>query len=40
VTLKGVVATDMDKQLAYTAARGVPGVFEVTNQLRVENTRG
>ena len=39
VTLKGVVATEMDSQLAYTAARGVPGVFEVTNQLRVENTR-
>lgn len=39
VTLKGVVATQMDSQLAYTAARGVPGIFEVTNQLRVENTR-
>lgn len=39
VTLKGVVATEMDSQLAYTAARGVPGAFEVTNQLRVENTR-
>lgn len=39
VTLKGVVATEMDKQLAETAARGVPGIFEVNNQLRVENTR-
>ena len=39
VTLKGVIATEMDSQLAYTAARAVPGAFEVTNQLRVENTR-
>ena len=38
-TLKGVVATEQDRQLAYTAARGVPGVFEVTNELRVENER-
>jgi hyperosmotically inducible protein len=36
VALKGVVATEMDKRLAYTAARGVPGVFAVTNELRVE----
>ena len=36
-TLKGVVATEMESQLAYTAARGVPGVFEVTNELRVES---
>ena len=35
-TLKGVVATQSDSDLAYTAARGVPGLFEVTNQLRVE----
>jgi hyperosmotically inducible protein len=39
VTLKGVIATEMDSQLAYTAARAVPGAFEVTNHLRVENTR-
>jgi hyperosmotically inducible periplasmic protein len=36
VTLKGVVGREMDSQLAYTAARGVPGVFEVTSELRVE----
>ncbi len=35
-TLKGVVATETDSQLANVAARGVPGVFEVTNELRVE----
>jgi hyperosmotically inducible protein len=35
-TLKGVVASEMDKQLAYTAARGVPGLFEVKNELSVE----
>src|SRR5437870_2906754 len=38
VTLKGVVATDMDRQLAYMAANGVPGVFEVKNDLMVENS--
>lgn len=36
VTLKGVVATPMDKQLAYTRANAVPGVFSVTNDLQVE----
>lgn len=36
VTLEGAVGNQMDKQLAYIAARGVPGVFEVTNNLRVE----
>ncbi len=36
VTLRGVVATNMDSQLAYTAAREVPGTFTVTNDLRVE----
>lgn len=36
VTLEGVVANRMDSQLAYTAARGVSGVFSVTNNLRVE----
>jgi osmotically-inducible protein OsmY len=34
-TLKGVVLNQMDKQLAYTAARNVPGVLEVTNALKV-----
>jgi hyperosmotically inducible protein len=36
VVLKGVVATAMEKQLAYMKARSVPGVFEVRNELRVE----
>ena len=36
VTLEGVVSNDGDKQLAYIAARGVPGVFSVTNNLRSE----
>jgi hyperosmotically inducible protein len=35
-TLKGVVATDMDRQIAYTAARGVPDLFEVNDELIVE----
>lgn len=36
VALKGVVASQMDSQLAYTAARSVPGVFDVENELQVE----
>lgn len=36
VTLEGVVATQMDKQVAYLRANAVPGVFSVTNNLRVE----
>jgi len=36
VTLEGVVATQMDKQIAEVQARSVPGVFSVTNNLRVE----
>jgi len=35
-TLKGIVLNQMDSQLAYTAAQGVPGVFEVKNELQVE----
>jgi hyperosmotically inducible protein len=35
VTLKGVVATEVDSQQAWMAANGVPGVFEVKNELRV-----
>jgi len=35
VSLEGVVSNQMDSQLAYMAARGVPGVFSVTNNLRV-----
>ena len=36
VTLEGVVANEGDRRLAYIAARGVPGVFSVTNNLRSE----
>jgi len=35
VTLIGAVQTDMDRQLAFTRANGVPGVFAVHNQLQV-----
>ncbi len=35
VTLKGIVDSAMDKQLAYTAANGVPNVFSVENELNV-----
>lgn len=35
VTLVGAVQSDMDKQLAYTRANGVPGVFSVKNELQV-----
>lgn len=38
VTLKGVVANEGDKNLAYIRANGVPGVFSVTNQLMVEES--
>jgi hyperosmotically inducible protein len=36
VTLEGVVANEGDSRLAYIMARSVPGVFSVTNNLRVE----
>ncbi|HSB08723.1 MAG TPA: BON domain-containing protein [Blastocatellia bacterium] len=36
VTLEGVVSNRMDSQLAYMAANGLPGVFSVTNNLRVQ----
>jgi hyperosmotically inducible periplasmic protein len=36
VTLEGVVARQMDKQIAGMQANGVHGVFSVTNNLRVE----
>jgi BON domain len=35
VTLEGAVANQADKDLAGIAANGVPGVFSVTNNLRV-----
>ncbi len=37
VTLEGVVARQMDKQIAEMQAKSVPGAFSVTNNLRVEN---
>ena len=37
VTLEGVVARQMDKQIAEMQAKSVPGVFSVTDNLRVEN---
>ena len=36
VTLEGVVANEMDETLCYTRANGVPNVFSVANNLRVE----
>ena len=39
VTLVGVVATESDRNLAYIAANGVPGVFSVKSNLKVENRR-
>jgi hyperosmotically inducible protein len=37
VTLVGVVASEMDKNIAGLKANGVSGVFSVSNALRVEN---
>lgn len=36
-TLKGVVANKSDAQIAYMRARGVPGLFDVKNELIVES---
>jgi len=36
VTLKGVVATQLEKQVAYARASIVPGIFGVKNELLVE----
>ena len=36
-TLKGVVANKGDAQLAYIRARGVPGLFDVKNELQIES---
>jgi BON domain len=36
VSLEGVVASEMDKNLVGMRANGVPGVFQVTNNLQVE----
>jgi osmotically-inducible protein OsmY len=40
ITLYGVVDNNMDKQLAYTRAMQVQGVFHVTNDLMVANGNG
>ena len=36
ITLEGVVARPMDKQVAGVQANSIPGVFSVTNNLQVE----
>jgi hyperosmotically inducible periplasmic protein len=36
VTLKGVVASEMDSNIAFLRANGVAGTFQVENQLAVE----
>jgi hyperosmotically inducible protein len=36
VTLEGVVSSEADKDIANLKANGVPGVFSVTNNIRVE----
>ena len=36
VTLKGIVANQADSDVAYMAARQVPGVFDVKNELQIE----
>jgi hyperosmotically inducible protein len=38
VFLEGAAGTEMDKNLAYLRANGVPGVFSVTNNLHVDRT--
>lgn len=40
VTLEGVVDNESDKNVAEIQAKSVPGVFSVTNNLRVENSGG
>jgi hyperosmotically inducible protein len=37
VTLRGVAANKNDANLAYIRARGVPGSFNVSNELSIEN---
>ena len=39
VTLEGVVDNDGDKNIAGLRANGVPGIFSVTNNLRVESSK-
>jgi hyperosmotically inducible protein len=38
ITLEGVVASEMDKNIANMQARSVPGAFNVTNNLRVDKS--
>jgi hyperosmotically inducible periplasmic protein len=38
VTLEGAVSNQSDKDVANIRANGVPGVFSVTNNLRVEKS--
>ena len=40
ITLHGIVANKTDADMATIRARQVPGAFEVTNNLRLETTRG
>ncbi|MGH9716015.1 MAG: BON domain-containing protein [Candidatus Acidiferrales bacterium] len=40
VTLTGVVDNQMDKTVAVTRAKQVPGVFSIKDQLRIENQGG
>jgi osmotically-inducible protein OsmY len=37
VTLEGAVARQMDKQIAEVQAKSVPGVFSVTDNIKVDN---
>ena len=39
VTLEGIVANETDKNIVNLRANGVPNVFSVTNNLRVENRK-
>jgi hyperosmotically inducible protein len=39
VTLEGVVDSEADKNLAGLRANGVPGIFSVANNLRVESSK-
>jgi hyperosmotically inducible protein len=39
ITLEGVVASEVDRNLAYMKARGVRGAFSVTNNLKVERAQ-
>jgi hyperosmotically inducible protein len=39
LALEGVVSNEGDRRLAYVLVNSIPGVFSVTNNLRVENER-